>query len=214
MDYIAPLTDAGSVNGFENSPTAVISSFHWEKEGFSRPESYVCIYAEENCGIHIRLWSYEENVRCECTQRNSPIYTDSCLEAFLMPVEGDSRYINFEVNPRGVYLSEIGTSRKDRLLISGITDIEPVIIPLSFTENGKTAWGCEIFIPDALISSVYGIEYSTKESIIKANFYKCADLSATPHYGALFPVTTAELGFHNPDCFGNIIIRKACKNFD
>ncbi len=204
MIYNAPLFSK-NCGCFENAPQAKINSFHWEKEGFSRPESYVCIYAEENCGIHIRLWSYEENIRCECKQKNSPIYTDSCLEIFLMPVSGDSRYINFEVNPDGVYLSEIGTCRKDRKFISDITDIEPVISP--FNLNGE-AWGYEIFIPDSLISAVYGIDYLTEECTIKGNFYKCADLSATPHYAALFPVTTAELGFHNPDCFGRIIIEK------
>ena len=107
MIYFAPLF-AKNCGCFKNAPKAKINSFHWEKEGFSKPESYVCFYAEENCGIHIRLWSFEENIRCECTEKNSPIYTDSCLEIFLMPFENDSRYINFEVNPDGVYLSEIG----------------------------------------------------------------------------------------------------------
>ncbi len=207
MKYIAPLFSK-NCGSFETAPQARINSFHWEKEGFSRPESYVCIYAEENCGIHIRLRSFEENIRCECTEKNSPIYTDSCLEIFLMPIEGDPRYINFEVNPNGVYLSEIGTGRKDRRFISELTDIEPIINPFKLTENAKEAWGYEIFIPDTLISAVYGIDYSTKETVIKGNFYKCADLSATPHYAALFPVTSAELGFHNPDCFGRIIIEK------
>lgn len=197
--------DSGS---FEKAPQARIASFHWEKENHSRPESYVCIYAEEDCGIHIKLWSFEENIRCECFEKNSPIYTDSCLEVFLMPVENDPRYINFEVNPNGVYLSEIGTGRKGRQLTSDITDIEPVIKPFSFSDSGRKAWGYEIFIPDSLISEAYGINYSTKETVIKGNFYKCADLSSAPHYGALFPVTTAELGFHNPDCFGNIIFKK------
>lgn len=207
MDYIAPLF-AENCGCFEKSPQAEIASFHWEKENHSRPKSYVCIYAQENCGIHIRLWSFEENIRCECTEKNSPIYTDSCLEVFLMPVENDPRYINFEVNPNGVYLSEIGTGRKDRCFISELTDIEPIITPFKLNENSKEAWGFEIFIPDSLISAVYSIDYSTKETSLKGNFYKCADLSAAPHYGALFPVTTAELGFHNPDCFGNIIFKK------
>ena len=207
MEYNVPLFEK-SRGCFENAEKARIDSFHWEREGFSRPESYVCIYAEEKCGIHIKLWSFEENIRCECVEKNSPIYTDSCLEVFLMPVKNDTRYINFEVNPNGVYLSEIGTCRKDRVFISKITDIEPVITPFSFSEGGKTAWGFEIFIPDSLVCAVYGINYSTEETVIKGNFYKCADLSAAPHYGALFPVTAAELGFHNPDCFGNIIFKK------
>ncbi len=214
MTYYASLSAKDRPCGFDDSPKAEIASFHWEKESFSRPESFVCVYAEENSGIHMKLWSFEDNIRCLCTERDSPIYTDSCLEVFLMPVEGDKRYINFEVNPNGVYLSEIGTCRNDRRFIKEITDIEPVISPFTVNRNGNTAWGYEIFIPDELVSAVYGVDYSTCEGIIKGNFYKCADKSSSPHYGALFPVTTAELGFHNPDCFGDIIIRKACNNLD
>ena len=74
-------------------------------------------------------------------------------------------------------------------------------------KDGK-AWGCEIILTEEFISALYGTDYTVKPCKIKGNFYKCADDSVTPHYGAYFPVTTAALGFHNPDCFGTIIIGK------
>ena len=52
------------------------------------------------------------------------------------------------------------------------------------------------------------ISLSVKEGEIRGNFYKCADDSPTPHYGALFPVGSASLGFHNPEKFGTIKIIK------
>ena len=207
LEYIAPIYKSAEEAG--NFPVAEINSFHWEKEGYSRPESYAALFAVEGEGIHAVLWSFEDNIRCECSERDDPVYTDSCLELFLMPVEGDARYINFEVNPKGVYLSQIGEKREGRQFIKELTDLEPVIMPVDVKANGKKAWGCDILLPEKFIADLYGTEYKIHPCEIKGNFYKCADLSASPHYGAHFPVTTAALGFHNPDCFGKIIIRKA-----
>lgn len=207
MEYTVPLFK--SKNEIKEVPAVLIASFHWEQNGCSRPESHAAMFAVEGEGIYARLWSFEDNIRCECTERDDPVYTDSCLELFLMPVEGDSRYVNFEINKNGVYLSQIGEKRDGRIFIREITPMEPVITPFELTENGKTAWGCEIFLPDSFIADVYKTDYSTKEGKIKGNFYKCADSSITPHYGAFFPVTTLPPGFHNPDCFGSITLRKA-----
>lgn len=209
VEYTAPLFKNKASASPAAAPIADIASFHWEAQGYSRPKSFARLYAVENEGIHALLWSFEDNIRCECTERDDPVYTDSCLELFLMPVEGDSRYVNFEMNKNGVYLSQIGEKRENRVFIKEVSSLEPVITPFEVEENGKTAWGCEIFLPDSFISDIYQKDYSTTERTIKGNFYKCADSSVTPHYGAHFPVTTAELGFHNPACFGNIIIRKA-----
>lgn len=203
MDYIAPLFEEKAE--IELAPLGRIDSFHWEKDGYSRPESFFRLCAVGSKGIYAKLWSFEDNIRAECRKRDDPCYTDSCLEFFLMPVPGDERYMNFEVNPNGVYLSEIGEKREGRILISKISSLEPRISPF---RKGKE-WGYEIFLSEKFISSVYGVGYSVEESAIKGNFYKCADLSVSPHYGAHFPVSSASLGFHNPDCFGNIIIRKA-----
>ena len=125
-----------------------------------------------------------------------------------MPIEGDERYINFEVNKNGVYLSEIGTCRHDRVFIKSLTDLEPIIKTVVITENGKTAWGYEITIPENLISVLYGIDYHVGEATVKGNFYKCAELSDNPHFGTFFPVKTEKPDFHRPEFFGNIEFRK------
>lgn len=189
-------------------PICEIANFPWEKDGAVHPESYIGIFAVENEGIHAVLWSFEDDILCNCTMRDDPVYTESCLEVFLMPVEGDNRYINFEVNKNGVYLSQIGTGRGDRVFIKTLTDLEPVIETMEITENGKTAWGYEIIIPEALISELYGVDYHVDESTIKGNFYKCAELSKNPHFGSLFPVKTEKPDFHRPEFFGDIEFRK------
>ena len=192
----------------KNFPVSEIANFPWKNEGDVIPESYVGFFAVENEGIHAVLWSFEEDVLCNCTKRDDPVYTDSCLEVFLMPVEGDGRYINFEVNKNGVYLSEIGTCRADRVFISTLTDIEPKIETMEITGNGRTAWGYEITIPESLISALYGVDYHITESTVKGNFYKCAELSKNPHFGTFFPVKTEKPDFHRPEFFGNIELRK------
>ncbi len=189
-------------------PVSEISNFPWKNKDDIIPESHVGFFAVEGEGIHAVLWSFEEDVLCNCTKRDDPVYTDSCLEVFLMPVENDKRYINFEVNKNGVYLSEIGTCRADRVFISTLTDIEPTIETMEITENGKTAWGYEIIIPESLISALYGVDYHITESTVKGNFYKCAELSKNPHFGTFFPVETEKPDFHRPEFFGKIELRK------
>lgn len=105
------------------APAAPIDLFNWEKDGYSRPESYARLYGVENVGLFARLWSFEDSVRCECTKRDDPVYTDSCLEIFLKPVTGDERYVNFEVNRNGVYLSQIGEKREGRRFIREVTSL-------------------------------------------------------------------------------------------
>lgn len=180
----------------------------WDTNG-CRPESYASLFAVEGEGIHALLWSFEEDIRCECKKRDDPVYTDSCLELFLMPVSGDSRYINFEINPKGVYLSQIGTCRHDRAFIKELTALEPAVYPMKIQKNGKTAWGCEIFLSEKLISELYQTEYSVCEATIKGNFYKCGDSTKAPHYSSHFPVKTENPDFHRPEFFGNITFRKA-----
>lgn len=204
---IAPIFK--SIKDAKDFPVGKIDFYPWEKNGESHPESYAAVFAVEGEGIHALLWSFEEDILCNCTKRDDPVYTDSCLEFFLMPVEGDNRYINFEANKNGAYLSEIGTCRADRVFIKSLTDLEPIIEIIEITEGGETAWGYEITIPEKLISALYGIEYKIKESCIKCNFYKCAELSANPHFGTFFPVNTEKPDFHRPEFFGEIKFRKA-----
>ena len=203
---IAPIFK--STESVKDFPVGEIANFPWEKDGDIHPESYAAVFAVEDDGIHAVLWSFEEDILCNCTKRDDPVYTDSCLEVFLMPVEGDDRYINFEVNKSGVYLSEIGTCRNDRVFIKSLTDLEPVIETMEIAENGKTAWGYEIIIPERLISELYGIDYRVVESKIKGNFYKCAELSKNPHFGSFFPIKTEKPDFHRPEFFGVIELRK------
>lgn len=206
MEYIAPIFKSAA--DVKNFSVAAIDSFMWDTNGY-KPESHAALFAVEGEGIHALLWSFEEDIRCECTRRDDPVYTDSCLEFFLMPVEGDNRYINFEVNPKGIYLSQIGTCRNDRVFIKELTDLEPVIYPMGIEEDGRKAWGCEIILSEKFVSELYQTDFFVCETTIKGNFYKCGDSTKMPHYGSHFPVKTENPDFHRPEFFGDITFRKA-----
>lgn len=185
-------------------PQAHIENFHWEKENYSRPETYVRFFAVKDEGFYAFLRSFESPVLKRYTHRDDPVYTDSCLEVFLAPVSSRDEYINFEINPNGAFLSQFGKERNNRVFIKELTDIEPVVSAQVDEEN--KSWQAALFIPQSLISELYNIDYRVSSGEIRGNFYKCADDSPTPHYGALFPVDSEALGFHNPAAFGRIII--------
>lgn len=191
---------------WEAVPVAKINSFHWEGNNPFRPESTAQFCGVSGKGYYARLWSFEENPRCVNTKRDEPVYEDSCLELFLQPLPENPAYINFEMNCKGVYLAQYGEQRNERVFLKDFCVLEPRITCFELTENGKTAWGVEIFISENLIGEIYNIDFSLSPCEIKGNFYKCGDKTPTPHYAAFFPAGTAALGFHNPSCFGNIIL--------
>lgn len=204
MDYRSFVFNSAP-DGFP-APEVKLSSFHWEQEGYSRPETFASLWAVENSGIYARIYSFEDSPLCRFTERDSPVWTDSCVEVFLAPVPGDKRYMNFEMNPNGAFLCQFGEKRENRVFIKELTDIAPQVKPFSFGKDGKTAWGCLLFIHEELVSALYGIEFKVGEGEMSGNFYKCADDSSSPHYEAYFPVDSAALGFHNPARFGRIIL--------
>jgi len=191
--------------GWEAVPVAQIAQFHWEGTRPYRPESYAALCGVRDAGLMARLWSFEEpeNLRCEGTERDDPIWQDSCLELFFQPVPGREEYINIEMNPKGVYLSQFGPRRKDRVFIKELTDFAPEVLPFMPETSG---WGVEVTLPEALIAALYGTEYRIGPGSFRGNCYKCGDKTPRPHYGALFPVGNPLLGFHNPGKFGDIIL--------
>lgn len=207
--YHAPIFASAPV--WEKAETVQLDSFHWEKESFVRPASFAQLCAVEGKGLYARLWSFEENVRCVFTKRDDPVYRDSCLEFFLSPFEGEIYpYINFEMNPRGVILSEFGNGRGSaRSHLAELSEEAPVVTPFSVTENGNTAWGVELFASEKLLSDVMDKPFKIAPMQLRGNFYKCGDDTDIPHYGAFSPVDTVEKGFHNPEKFAVLMFEKS-----
>lgn len=195
-------------------PTAEIASFHWENpKNPYRPKSFAQLCAVKKKGFFVRMWSFESPVRCENSRRNEPMYEDSCLEFFINPnPKENSKYTNFEMNPKGAYLAQIGEMRENRVFFTEKPEDEAKVTPFTVSENGEDGWGVNLFIPFSLFRSL-GIPNIGDGEVIECcgNFYKCGDKTVHPHFGAFFPVDSAELGFHNPARFGKIILTKKRK---
>ena len=158
--------------------------------------------AYDDEALHVHLFCKEPATRavengllgCPCE--------DCCLEFFFSPMEGDPRYFNIEFNRNGcLYLGfGSGLSTLIRLLPGeGGNLIEPVL--------RDRADGWEIFFtvtyefirrffPDFTV-------YPGKK--IRANCFKCADLTEPPHYFSWSPVTQDPFTYHKPECFGTMI---------
>ena len=153
-------------------------------------------YDEE--ALHVRLSSDEKDIRAELSGPLDEVCSDSCLEFFFSPVEGDRRYFNIESNLNAAIYLGIGSNAHN--LVRLIPE-EPSIKPCAKkTEEG---WEVSYSIPYEFIRRFFPEfkVYSGKE--IRANCFKCADMTEPPHYLTWNPHPLLEYAsFHNPDAFG------------
>ncbi len=201
LTYAAPLYEDGPC--FETAPAAPIASFHWEGQQPYRPRSWGKLCAVRGGGIYYCAFSEETPLRAVYTRRDDPVCQDSCLELFLNACpEISNCYINVEVNPNGVFLCQFGPERENRRWVREMTALDPQVS--AFREKG--GWGIEITLDEAFLRALYGEDYHTRERTMRGNFFKCGDCTEHPHYGAFSPMTTLPPGFHNPDCFADIVL--------
>ena len=199
MEYIAPIFN--SAKEAKDFTVVKIDSFHWEKDGYSRPESYAALFAVKGEGLHALLWSYEENIRCECTENYQPVYTDSCLEFFAAFDKNSDQYVNFEVNSLGTCLA---TLRGPGYPVVTIDKLIPVPEMKALVEEDH--WSVEFTVPFADIKTLFPNSKLEKGEYFRANFYKCGDETAVVHYGMWSEVMCYPPNYHTPQYFGKINI--------
>jgi len=199
------------INVFETRASASFSCLT-ELENHLWRDEYPCfipcragLYAVCGEGLFVRFEADEPCPRAVFENRDDPVYNDSCVEFFFQPFADDERYINFEINPKGAFLCAVGKDRFERVFLSNLSGCNPVV-------NGhidSDGWSAELFIPEQLISDVYGKNFSVSDvEYIRSNFYKCGDLTEQPHYASMFCVETAAPDFHRPEFFQKIYFSK------
>lgn len=156
----------------------------------------------KNRGIFLKMRTDETELRCVNTKRDENIWEDSCMEFFICPFPDRKEYLNFEMNPVGAYLCQYGKERENRVFVKNLTSVEAEIR----TETSENGWSLELFIPVKMISEIFGESFRAQACTLKGNFYKCGDLTEKVHYDSFSKMTTLPPGFHNPDCFAEIII--------
>ena len=145
------------------------------------------------------------DLRARNTADNGRQWEDSCVEVFIQDPE-DGNYYNFEINALGKVLACKGPERHNRTP-RPVEEMEDILRfsqveggPIE--EEGIHTWRVGVIIPFYLI----GIDPENLPRSIKANFYKCGDKTAHPHFLSWSPVETPKPDFHRPEFFGELIL--------
>ena len=134
------------------------------------------------------------------------VWEDSACESFVQ-VPGSEEYFNFEVNAAGRLVAARGTGRDGRVpldesafgqivRISSVDGLPAVNEPIDY--EGLWNWRAMLVIPFEVI----GLDSSALPVTLRGNIYKCADLTAHPHYVTWSPVLTPSPDYHRPEFFG------------
>lgn len=162
--------------------------------------------ARSETALYLHYFVHGHSLKASCFIDNSPVYTDSCVEFFMLRPK-DSYYMNFEFNCIGTCDAAVRQSRELREPLSAAeyasirrhTSLEKK----SFEEiDGIFSWDLTVAIPLTLM----GLDPGNLPEMIRGNFYKCADDTAYPHYLSWNPVETLEPDFHRPEFFGEIYL--------
>ena len=145
------------------------------------------------------------DLRAQNTEDNGRQWEDSCVEVFIQDPDG-APYYNFEINALGKVLACKGPERHNRTPRPA-EEMEQI---LRFTQmeggpleqEGIHTWRVGVVIPFRLL----GIDPERLPRSIKANFYKCGDKTAHPHFLSWSPVETPKPDFHRPEFFGELIL--------
>ena len=142
------------------------------------------------------------DLRARNLQDNGHQWEDSCVEVFLQDPE-TADYYNFEINPLGKVLAACGPDRNNRT-VRPEEEMEQI---LRFAQNdvqedleGLQTWRVGVIIPFELI----GVDPENLPKALRANFYKCGDKTAHPHFLSWNPVETPQPDFHRPEFFGEL----------
>ena len=149
------------------------------------------------------------DLRVATLEDNGPVWEDSCCEMFVAD-PADGTYYNFEMNCMGVLLAAKRTGRNDARPFSAEA-LSRIIRhstlaqdkgPYKVEEAGTIHhWSIGMCVPFDLI----GIDPDNPPASIRANFYKCADKSAHPHFLSWNPIDVPTPDFHRPEFFGELV---------
>ena len=170
----------------------------------SNPETWAVI-AHSDDRFYIVMRAYETEIRAEIKEQWGAVHTDSCMEFFFSPCpELRENYFNMEVSASGMMKNNYGPGRHGRV----------------FADTDVTKYGVDVTITDSYWQIVYEMPYDVIRAcasefegnsgdVIKANFYKCGELSAYPHlmmWNHLDAKAWPNPDFHRPEGFAELTL--------
>lgn len=148
------------------------------------------------------------DLRATAMEDNGNSWEDSCCEFFVSD-PADGTYYNFELTCIGSLLASKRKSRNEKTDFQA-GQLERVIRHSSLerkrwdVSDKVYCWTVAMLVPFDLI----GIEEGKLPEILRANFYKCGDLTAHPHFLSWNPIVSPSPDFHRPDSFGRLVLER------
>ena len=179
-----------------------ISEVNWNAYPYKPTVSFRVARSATHLVIIYNVRGYD--LRAVAPHDNGAVWEDSCCEFFVSHPE-DGTYFNFELNCVGTLLAAKRRSRNDADMF-GAEELSRIIRhttleKLAYEENGQIrCWSTAIAIPFDLM----GMDGANLPQSIRANFYKCADKTAHPHYLSWNRIEIPAPDFHRPDFFGEL----------
>ncbi len=136
-------------------------------------------------------------------------YKDDCVEFFMIPSDRDPSYFNLEMNCIGHGTFHYGPTLEERHrcgdeIVHQIRRHSTLGSEAFGTREGEQEWTLTVAIPKRLYAQVDLDLTQFSGRTVRANFYKCGDETAVPHFLSWNPIDTPKPAFHVPRCFGEI----------
>ncbi|MFA5468250.1 MAG: carbohydrate-binding family 9-like protein [Sphaerochaetaceae bacterium] len=159
--------------------------------------TFALAYYKTTLFVHFRV--EEEELRATYKNHGEAVSQDSCVEIF---VQGSSeRYANFECNPNGALLANIGMDRHSRFPLDPLFFQQLAIFPQIISDY---EWEVLLALPLHYSGLIAGLD-TLEGTKLKGNLYKCGDLLKRPHYLAWADIATPTPDFHRPEYFVDLV---------
>lgn len=181
-----------------------INCVNWDSYPYQPNVKFRIAHSQQ--GILLNYQVEEDSVRAKYGEDDGDVWTDSCVEFFLIPAN-DGVYYNIETNCIGTVLIGAGATRNGRERapkeITQLIKRHASLGHQPFAEKvGKCTWNLSLIIPYTAFFK-HNIE-SLDGATIRANFYKCGDELQQPHFLSWNAIEIEKPDFHRPDFFGEI----------
>lgn len=181
-----------------------IDTVNWDTFPYKPGVKFRIAHTENAILINYKVEEY--SVRAIYGEDNGNVWTDSCVEFFVIPAN-DGIYYNIESNCIGTILIGEGKERHQRER-AGAEILSSVQRWSSLGENSfeereeKCSWELSLIIPYQAFFK-HSIK-SLSGTTIRGNFYKCGDQLKAPHYISWNRIETEKPDFHRPEFFGEL----------
>ena len=185
-----------------------IDQVNWDAYPYKPEAEFRIMHSETE--IYLQFHVRENGARATFGQdAGSRPWTDDCVEFFMIPSDRDGSYYNLELNCIGHGLLNYGPDRFHRNrcgeeILSQIRRESTLGSEAFGTLEGPQEWTLTVAIPKRLYAQVDLDLTSFSGRTVKANFYKCGDETAVPHFLSWNPIGTPKPDFHTPEWFGEI----------